>query len=682
MLTHLFPELFPDQAIAWLLTYLLHSTLLLGLAWLVSKPLGRWSAAAEDAVWKVALVGALLTASLQLAAGWEPAAGRWSLPGAPEGVTVAADLAVPVRGAAPALLDNPRPAAMVPAPAAETSTLQAPSATALALGLWTLVGCLLLAAYGRSHLRLRGRLRNRPRVVGGTLLARLRRLSAEAGMGRAVRLSCSSRVPVPVALGLARREICVPPRAFAGLSDEQQEGMLAHELAHLVRRDPLWLVVSHLVACAFFFQPLNWVARRRLREISEMLSDEWAVGRTGRPLSLAGCLAEVAGWSAAGRELPVPVMADRPSHLGRRIRRLLDESRSPESPARRVWMGAAMVVLLIAVVAAAPAVSSARPAASSPPAAPAAQAAPAAPAAAAMAQPSAAEEPEDHEVAEEQAVETHAAVKLDGERDADPDLDNDYDLDYDLDLDLDLNLDLDAGEIAEQAADAATAALDGLDGQLAQLSERRSLSEEDQEKLEREIERTNKEIENKLKPRMEQLSRELSEKLSREIPTPQMRKLEEQMGTLAEQMRPSAEEMARLHAQIDAEMKKLHAEGELSREEREKIAAEARRLAQEMRKMKPSPEQRKAMEELRRQHQELSRQFMTEHREEIDKATREMREEIRQEMDAVRAEVRRSMEQQRKLLQEERREKHRLREKMPQDREHRRDDGDAKPPGD
>src|SRR6185295_2829379 len=66
-------------ALAWLLTYLLHSTLLLGLAWLASKPLARWSVAAEEAVWKIALVGALLTASLQFAAGWEPAAGRWSL---------------------------------------------------------------------------------------------------------------------------------------------------------------------------------------------------------------------------------------------------------------------------------------------------------------------------------------------------------------------------------------------------------------------------------------------------------------------------------------------------------------------------------------------------------------------------------------------------------------------------
>ncbi len=198
-----------------------------------------------------------------------------------------------------------------------------------------------------------------PAVVGGSLLTQLQALAQEAGLGGPVSLSCSWRVPVPLALGLRRPEICVPPRALAGLSAEQQEGMLAHELAHLVRRDPMWLLVSHALSCLFFFQPLNWVARRRLRETSEMLSDEWAVSRTGRPLSLAGCLAEVAGWTLAYRPLPVPGMADRPSNLATRIRRLLDESRSPERPARRFWLGAAMGPAVL-VVAAAPVVSAAR----------------------------------------------------------------------------------------------------------------------------------------------------------------------------------------------------------------------------------------------------------------------------------------------------------------------------------
>ena len=355
MLANPFANELAGQAIAWLLTYLLHGTFLLALAWLVSKPLARWSVSAEEMVWKLALVGALFTASLQLAAGWVPVSGRWGL----------ADLTPTVHRMAAAAPDVPVAVRARPIPASAR-----PSAPALALGFWVLGACFLLAGYGRSHVLLRRRLKNRPLIVGGTLHAQLRALAVEAGFTRDVRLSCSSRVPVPLALGVLRSEICVPTRALAGLTDEQQEGMLAHELAHLVRWDPLWLVVSHVLTSVFFFQPLNWVARRRLREISEMLSDEWAVCRTGRPLSLASCLAEVAGWSAVRRPLPVPGMADRPSQLARRIRRLL-AGRSPENPARRIWLAAAMVVVLTIVAIAAPAVSAAGQEASGQPGRPA-----------------------------------------------------------------------------------------------------------------------------------------------------------------------------------------------------------------------------------------------------------------------------------------------------------------------
>ncbi|HEU4456000.1 MAG TPA: hypothetical protein VFR81_23240, partial [Longimicrobium sp.] len=52
-------------AAAWLLTYLVHSTLLIGAAWAVSRRVRRM--AVHDLLWKVALVGGVATATLQLA---------------------------------------------------------------------------------------------------------------------------------------------------------------------------------------------------------------------------------------------------------------------------------------------------------------------------------------------------------------------------------------------------------------------------------------------------------------------------------------------------------------------------------------------------------------------------------------------------------------------------------------
>lgn len=670
----MFTESFAGQAVAWMLTYLLHSTLLLGLAWLAAKPLSRWSVAAEEMVWKLALVGALFTASLQLGAGWQPLAGQWrlaDLSGTAQTMNAETGL-VPARVAAipaPALKSSSVraiPEALAPAPVAAPSR-SLPSAAALALGVWALGALTLLMAFGRSYLRLGRRLRSRPRVVGGDLHAQLQTLAAQAGLGDAVLLSCSSRVPVPLALGLREPEICVPPRALVGLTEEQQEGMLAHELAHLARRDPFWLVLGQGMACVLFFQPLNWVARRRLREISEMLSDEWAVARTGRPLSLAGCLAEVAGWSVGLPSLPVPSMADRPSSLGRRIRRLLDETRLPESPARRAWLAAAMAVLVIAVAAAAPAVSAARP---DEPLQPKKQ--PAAPHVEVDVN-----DATDAPTARAAAEADRHAVRHEDHSQAMKDRD-------DADDEGDVEPVADPDEIGDQVSASVEAALAGLDGQLQALSEQHELNPEQQKKLSRDMEKMSRDLQKNLNPRLEKLSRELAEKATRMAPSAEMQRLAQEMAKLGEQMRPSQEEMARLQSLIDQEVRKHGSDGKLTAEERERIRRQAREMAEAM---KPTEEQRRKMEELRAQLEaeraKMGEGFRAANREEIEKLQRDVREEVEREMQGMRDELRREMDERKAIEHQERKDRrdHRHDAKPDRDRDHGHDhDGGSRPP--
>ncbi|MDP9348306.1 MAG: hypothetical protein M3P24_04075, partial [Gemmatimonadota bacterium] len=56
--------------LGWAFTYLIHSTLLLGGLWvLVSRGTGSW--AVRDVLWKVAVVGGIVTATVQsVAARW------------------------------------------------------------------------------------------------------------------------------------------------------------------------------------------------------------------------------------------------------------------------------------------------------------------------------------------------------------------------------------------------------------------------------------------------------------------------------------------------------------------------------------------------------------------------------------------------------------------------------------
>jgi hypothetical protein len=126
----------------------------------------------------------------------------------------------------------------------------------------------------------------------------------------------------PVAL--TRRRILLPAHAPALMDDGELEAALAHELGHLRRRDPQWLVALRIVEALFFFQPLNRFARRRFQDASEFLADAWAVKHTGHPLDLARSLAKVSSWSQPAHPTAlVSTMARRESPVVERVRTLL-----------------------------------------------------------------------------------------------------------------------------------------------------------------------------------------------------------------------------------------------------------------------------------------------------------------------------------------------------------------------
>jgi beta-lactamase regulating signal transducer with metallopeptidase domain len=316
--------------LSFLATYLLHSTLLLGGAWLAARAL-RSRPEWEEAAWKIAAVGGLLTATFQVGLGLEPWAGRVPLGVAPE-----ASLAVAV-GA---------PSAGPPASEPWVAT---------AVGGWAAVASLLLAALLYAWWRLHRRLSGRREIASGPLPELLAKLRRTTGTTRPVRLTSSDALGTPVALGVWKPEICLPSRT-AGLTPACQESLLAHELGHLVRRDPAWRWLLCALERIFFFQPLHRLARRRLEHCAELLCDDWAAAHP-EPIALARCLTEVAGWPATVRAWPMPQAAR--SGLRERVERLLSVTpgRTPRRK-RGVWI--ALSGLLVLCACAAPAVSGAK----------------------------------------------------------------------------------------------------------------------------------------------------------------------------------------------------------------------------------------------------------------------------------------------------------------------------------
>jgi len=145
-----------------------------------------------------------------------------------------------------------------------------------------------------------------------------------------------------MSFGIFHAEICVPPRVEKDLRREEIASLLAHELAHVERRDPAWLVVCRAIEVVFFFQPLNRLCARWLSDEAEYLSDDWAVMQTGERVGMASCLTEIAGWMVQSDETRlVAGMAARGTRLSLRVGRLLDEEHEPATTTRGTWMTSA-----------------------------------------------------------------------------------------------------------------------------------------------------------------------------------------------------------------------------------------------------------------------------------------------------------------------------------------------------
>jgi HEAT repeat protein/beta-lactamase regulating signal transducer with metallopeptidase domain len=339
-----------SSLLAWLLTYLIHSTALLGIAWLVTRGGGRrLEPAAADLLWKVALLAPLITGTIQsrfeLAT---PAAVRLPVATAPQAPTLG-EPSIDPSNASPV-----RPTTGTTSTTSTTST-GGPSLPLVVVLLWSVVALASSLYYVARRLILIGRLADRRPVSDGPLAATLAELRRTTGYRRRVHLTMARTISSPVALGLS--EICVPELALSDLGMEQQRSMLAHELAHLARRDSVWLAGASLIERVFFFQPLNRLARRELETSAEYLSDEWAMRKTGSAVSLAKCLATVAEWiQASPLGVPVAGLAERRSLLVSRISRLL-ETRRPQHPASRIgWVLVATLGVAV-TIAAAPRVS-------------------------------------------------------------------------------------------------------------------------------------------------------------------------------------------------------------------------------------------------------------------------------------------------------------------------------------
>jgi beta-lactamase regulating signal transducer with metallopeptidase domain len=214
-----------------------------------------------------------------------------------------------------------------------------PAAYLPALVAFWAAGVLLLSLRTLGGWLLVFRLRRSGRAVAGlqeaaAALARRMRIS------RPVRVCESFLVQVPTAMGWIKPMILLPPATLLGLSAAQLELVLAHELAHIRRLDPLAALLQAAAETLLFYHPAVWWVSHRLRVEREECCDDAAVAVCGNAVAYARTLATL---EELRLRAPGPVMALSGGSLAARVRRLVSP---PGATAMARWPVALLILLL------------------------------------------------------------------------------------------------------------------------------------------------------------------------------------------------------------------------------------------------------------------------------------------------------------------------------------------------
>ncbi|HEX4142220.1 MAG TPA: M56 family metallopeptidase [Pirellulales bacterium] len=164
------------------------------------------------------------------------------------------------------------------------------------------------------------------------ILKVLARLARKIGLKAAPRMCWCARLAEPVVVGVLRPTILLPTALVTGLSTDQLQAILLHELAHVRRYDLAANLLQRLVEVVLFFHPAVWWLSRRVTIERENACDDAVLRLDCPPIRYAEALVRVAELSAAsplrsrGRIARLAATGDRTrdsSQFKRRVLRVL-----------------------------------------------------------------------------------------------------------------------------------------------------------------------------------------------------------------------------------------------------------------------------------------------------------------------------------------------------------------------
>jgi len=189
------------------------------------------------------------------------------------------------------------------------------------------------------------RLRREAVLLGENWSNRVQTLSTALHIRQFIPLAESSRIHAPVVIGYLKPIILFPVGMCSGLSAEQLESIILHELIHIKRNDYLVNIMQAFMEAIYFFNPFVWMISGIIRREREHCCDA-VVKSNGNPLAYVRALATLEETRFSKSVLALSFAEDK-NQLLNRIKRIMEKSVKNYSGRERIIPFALLIIGLI-----------------------------------------------------------------------------------------------------------------------------------------------------------------------------------------------------------------------------------------------------------------------------------------------------------------------------------------------
>jgi bla regulator protein blaR1 len=156
-------------------------------------------------------------------------------------------------------------------------------------------------------------------------LETLENLKNKIGLKQTIELVESALVRSPIVVGHLKPMILFPIGAINRLNPNEVEAILAHEIAHILRKDYLFNIIQSIIEALFYFHPAVWWLSSVVRSERENCCDDVAIKICGNSMTYAKSLVSVQEMALYPSQLSMGFAGNKKNELLIRIQRVLNQ---------------------------------------------------------------------------------------------------------------------------------------------------------------------------------------------------------------------------------------------------------------------------------------------------------------------------------------------------------------------